>query len=51
MTVLGDGSVHTLARRLGAVCVLRKPLDIDDLRTAVLNAGTALPRSASGKSS
>src|SRR5579863_3289305 len=31
MTVMGDGSVHTLARRLGAVCVLRKPLDIDDL--------------------
>jgi two-component system, response regulator, stage 0 sporulation protein F len=38
MTVMGDGSVHTLARRLGAVCVLRKPLDIDNLRTAVLNA-------------
>ena len=51
MTVLGDGSVDTLAKRLGAVCVLRKPLDIDDLRTAVLNAGSALSRSPAGKSS
>jgi hypothetical protein len=47
--VMGDGSVHTLARRLGAVCVLRKPLDIDDLRTAVLNAGVAFARSRSGR--
>jgi CheY-like chemotaxis protein len=51
MTVMGDGSVHTLARRLGAVCVLRKPLDVDVLRTAVLNAGVPFARSASGKSS
>jgi CheY-like chemotaxis protein len=49
MTVMGDGSVHTLARRLGAVCVLRKPLDIDDLRTAVLNAGVAFARSRAGR--
>jgi len=49
MTVMGDGSVHTLARRLGAVCVLRKPLDIDDLRTAVLNAGANSSRSRSGR--
>jgi len=46
MTVLGDGSVHTLARRLGAVCVLRKPLVVDDLRTAILNAGVAFSRAA-----
>jgi len=49
MTVMGDGSVHTLARRLGAVCVLRKPLDIDDLRTAVMNAGFAFARSRAGR--
>lgn len=49
MTVMGDGSVQTLARRLGAVGVLRKPLDIDDLRTAVLNAGVAFAGSRSGR--
>jgi len=49
MTVMGDGSVHTLARRLGAVRVLRKPLDIDDLRTAVLDAGVAFSGSRSGR--
>jgi CheY-like chemotaxis protein len=49
MTVLGDGSVHTLARRLGAVGVLKKPLDLDDLRTAVLNAGTAFARPGAGR--
>jgi two-component system OmpR family response regulator len=45
ITVLVDGSVQTLAQRLGAVCVLRKPLDTDDLRTAVLNAGAIQARS------
>jgi two-component system, response regulator, stage 0 sporulation protein F len=38
MTVLKDESVHVLARRLGAVGVIHKPLDVDNLRTAVLNA-------------
>jgi CheY-like chemotaxis protein len=50
MTVLGDGSVHTLAKRLGAVCVLRKPLDVEDLRTAVLNARLVSARPSLGKS-
>src|ERR1019366_8419115 len=27
MTVLADAAVHTLAKRLGAVCGLQKPLD------------------------
>lgn len=49
MTAMGDDSVHTLARRLGAVCVLRKPLDVDDLRTAVLNARVALAGPGAGK--
>jgi CheY-like chemotaxis protein len=38
MTVLADESVNTVAKRLGAVGVLRKPFDVDDLRTAVMNA-------------
>jgi CheY-like chemotaxis protein len=38
MTVLKDESVHVVARRLGAVGVIHKPLDADDLRTAILNA-------------
>jgi CheY-like chemotaxis protein len=38
MTVLVDETIHVVAKRLGAVGVLRKPFDIDDLRTAVLNA-------------
>jgi CheY-like chemotaxis protein len=50
MTVMGDGSVHTLARRLGAVSVLRKPLDIEVLRTAVMNAGSAFARAAVSRS-
>jgi CheY-like chemotaxis protein len=41
MTVLADESVRTVARRLGAVGVIRKPLDVDDLRTMILNAGVA----------
>jgi CheY-like chemotaxis protein len=44
MTVLADDSVHTLARRLGAVGVLHKPFDVDDLRTAVMNAVVAYAR-------
>jgi len=45
MTVLRDSSVHTLAKRLGAVCVLQKPLGVEDLRSAVLRAGVAFTRS------
>jgi DNA-binding response OmpR family regulator len=39
MTVLNDPSVHVVARRLGALGVMHKPFDMDDLRTAVINAG------------
>jgi hypothetical protein len=44
MTVLRDSSVHTLAKRLGAVCVLQKPLGIEDLRSALLQAGAGFTR-------
>jgi CheY-like chemotaxis protein len=43
ITALTDDSVRTVARRLGAIGVLRKPFDMAELLTAVLNAG-ALPR-------
>ncbi len=42
MTVLGDDSMRTVAKRLGAVGLLHKPFDMDDLRTAILNAEGAL---------
>jgi CheY-like chemotaxis protein len=45
MTVLADDSVRTIARRLGAVGVLRKPFDSDALRKAVSGAGVAFARS------
>ena len=38
MTALEDASIHIVARRLGALGVFRKPFDMDDLRTAVVNA-------------
>ncbi len=38
ITVLSDDTIHIVARRLGAVGVLRKPFDIDDLRTAIIHA-------------
>jgi CheY-like chemotaxis protein len=38
MTVLADESVGTVARRLGAAGVLRKPLDPVELRRAVFEA-------------
>ena len=41
MTVLADNSVYTLAKRLGAAGVLRKPFEIDDLRAAVGKAVVA----------
>ncbi len=43
ITVLTDDSLHVVARRLGAVGVLHKPFDPDDLLTAVHNA-TAVQR-------
>ena len=46
MTVLGDSSVHTLARKLAAVGVLRKPLGTDDVKTAVLSAAHVRVRPA-----
>ena len=38
ITAFGDAKTHTLARDLGAVCVLDKPFEMDDLRMVVLNA-------------
>ncbi|HTQ47844.1 MAG TPA: response regulator [Polyangiaceae bacterium] len=38
MTVLADPSINLVARRLGAVGVLRKPFDASDLRAAVVGA-------------
>jgi len=38
ITALADESVHNVARRLGAIGVLRKPFETNDLLTAVLNA-------------
>jgi DNA-binding response OmpR family regulator len=50
ITALGDPSVQTVGRRLGAIGILRKPFNMDELLTAVLNAGadaaTAPGRSA-----
>ena len=45
MTMLEDESVHVAARRLGAVGVLHKPFDVDDLRTALLDAERVLEAS------
>jgi CheY-like chemotaxis protein len=38
MTALADDSVLTVARRLGAVTLFRKPVDVDGLRAAVRSA-------------
>jgi two-component system response regulator (stage 0 sporulation protein F) len=40
MTGLTDDSVPVVAKRFGAVALFRKPVDIDNLRTAVVNART-----------
>jgi len=37
VTAFGDEQTHRLAHELGAVCVLDKPFDMDDLRMVVLN--------------
>ncbi len=44
ITAVTDESIHAVARRLGAVGVLRKPFDPDDLVTAVHNATTIRKR-------
>jgi CheY-like chemotaxis protein len=49
MTALADESVQTIARRMGAIGVLRKPFETDDLLTAVLNAGALFERSRSSR--
>jgi two-component system nitrogen regulation response regulator GlnG len=41
MTALSDASVDTVAKRLGAVGVLRKPFRTDDMLSAVHNAKAA----------
>ena len=50
MTALGDGSVGTVAKRLGAVDVLHKPFAPDDLLKAMTKARTmralVVPRAA-----
>ena len=38
ITAVSDSSIHTVAKRLGAVGVLHKTFDPDDLVTAVRNA-------------
>jgi CheY-like chemotaxis protein len=38
MTGFPPASIEVVAKRLGAVGVLRKPFDVDDLRTAVMIA-------------
>ena len=37
ITAFGDAKTHMLARDLGAVCVLDKPFEMEDLRMVVLN--------------
>jgi two-component system, response regulator, stage 0 sporulation protein F len=44
VTAFSDESMHVVAKRLGAVGVLQKPFDVDDLRTAVMNASAAFER-------
>jgi CheY-like chemotaxis protein len=50
MTVLSDETIESVAKSLGALGVLRKPFDVDDLRTAVMNARLAYARLRTGRS-
>jgi len=47
ITVMADASIWTVAERLGATGVLKKPFDMDDLRTAVVNARAVHERASS----
>jgi CheY-like chemotaxis protein len=38
ITSFAHESVDVVAKRLGAVAILKKPFELDDLRTAVMNA-------------
>jgi DNA-binding response OmpR family regulator len=49
MTALVDESVQTVARRMGAMGVLRKPFETHDLLIAVAKAGALLERSPSSR--
>jgi len=49
ITALKEESVQTVARRMGAIGVLQKPFETDDLLTAVLNAGALFERSRSSR--
>ena len=50
MTAFGNKETHREAHRLGALTVLDKPFDLEDLRTAVANALglRALPQAPQG---
>jgi CheY-like chemotaxis protein len=43
MTAFGDAAAHERARQLGAVAMLDKPFDLDDLRVAVSRAARLKP--------
>jgi CheY-like chemotaxis protein len=45
ITAFGDERTHRRAKALGAICVLDKPFDVDDLRTILLNL---TPRATDG---
>jgi DNA-binding response OmpR family regulator len=49
MTALVDESVQTVGRRMGAVGVLRKPFETDDLLMAVAKAGALIERPPSSR--
>jgi two-component system response regulator (stage 0 sporulation protein F) len=38
VTALADRSIHTVGKRLGAVAIFRKPIDLDGLRRTVVEA-------------
>lgn len=45
ITAFGESSTHALARSLGAVAVLDKPFDLDELRTVLCRVIAARPPS------